>query len=166
VRWGTTQSIHKQTVAEHIFNVERMSIRIAKQWFGITDPARLYQIIKWAHHHEDLEALSGDIPTMSKPYLAEKEMAVEHADLIPVRTPDDEQVQQIVKLADMLDCFWWLHIEQQLGNNYLAGHAVFEPNRIASYAFKIGGQEIYDKACQLMDAMRAERSIRHSRRGR
>jgi 5'-deoxynucleotidase YfbR-like HD superfamily hydrolase len=166
VRWGTTQSIHKQTVAEHIFNVERMACRIAKQWFGITDMARLFQIMRWAHHHEDLEALSGDIPTMSKPYLDEEAMAKEHADLIPVRHPHDEEVRNIVKLADMLDCFWWLHVERKMGNAYLEEHWVFEANRITSYAHDKWGYEIYQKTCQLLDSMRQEISIRHSRRGR
>lgn len=167
-RWVTAERVHQQSVATHIFNVERMAIRIAKEWFGITDKEELFEIVQWAHHHEDLEVLSGDLPTMIKPYFDEKAMARDHNDIVKAREPHNGLAYCIVKLADMFDAWWFLCVERSLGNRYLDNHVNFEPTRILKYvSFNWpGSPELLDKAKTLIDDMANERSVRHSKRGR
>lgn len=168
-RWGTTQTIHHQSVAEHIFNVERIAVRIAREWFDIRDCGELYLIAKWAHHHEDLEAISGDFPSMVKPYLDEDAMANEHADVLPGVKPDNDDVRKIVKLADMLDSMWFLVVEKKLGNNYLDHHVEYEPTRILQYVEKTWGYndvKLLKKVNYAITQMFEEASVRHSKRGR
>lgn len=167
-RWGTAQTIHQQSVAEHIFNVERIALRIAEHWFGIKDRRILYEIVLWAHHHEDLEAISGDFPSMVKPYFAEEEMAREHADVIPVSRPFNTDVKNIVKLADMLDAWWFLCIERSLGNRYLDNHYDYEPDRIQNFVTDTwpNNLELYADVYHFVEDAREAGSVRHSKRGR
>jgi len=168
-RWGTTQTIHQQSVAEHIFNVERIAMRIAVEWFGITDDAMLYYVVHWAHHHEDLETLSGDFPSMVKPYFDEQSMAIEHSDVLPIVTPMSDDIKNIVKLADLLDGMWFLVVEKKLGNNYLDLHVAHEPSRIIQYVESTWGHNDVKLLKQVSDCiahMFNELSIRHSKRGR
>ena len=167
-RWGTTQAIHQQSVAEHVFNVERIALRIAIEWFDIKGYEDLAEIMFWAHHHEDLEALSGDFPTMVKPYLDEDAMASEHADVLLVHQPSCDAVRHIVKLADMLDSLWFLIVEKKLGSTYLARHLDYEPSRIIQYteATWPNNIDLLKKVNKCIDDMFEETSIRHSKRGR
>jgi len=167
-RWGTTESIHKQSVAEHIFNVERMAVRLAARFFGIFDNERILEIVMCAHHHEDLEALSGDFPSMVKPYFDEKAMAKEHADVLNVVPEAPPYAKHIVKLADMFDSLWWLVIEHKLGNTYIAKHLEYEPGRIIEYVRTTwsGDANLLKAVNAAIEEMLEIVSIRHSRRGR
>ncbi len=167
-RWGTAESVHKQSVAEHIFNVERLAVRMAKQWFDITDKEHLFEIARWAHHHEDFEALSGDFPTMVKPYFDESGFSKEHSDVMKYREPRMMWTREIVKLADMFDSWWFLCVEKSLGSTYLDHHHKHEPYRIMDYVKRTWptSVELMKKVNDLIDDMSGEKSIRHSRRGR
>ena len=166
-RWVTAERVHNQSVAEHIFNVERLAVRIAKHWFNITDKEHLFEIVRWAHHHEDLESLSGDLPTMIKPYFDEKAMARDHDDVVKNREPRGLFTREIVKLADMLDCWWFLCVERSLGNVYLDNHYNHEMGRILGFVKATWPDpEMEKRVGKLLDDMSAERSIRHSKRGR
>lgn len=167
-RWGTTQTVHQQSVAEHIFNVERIAMRIASEWFDIHDRRMIFEIMFWAHHHEDLEAISGDFPSMVKPYFDEDAMASEHADVLVSHRPLNSDVRAIVKLADMLDSWWFLCVEAKLGNAYLAHHVGFEPGRIIRFTEQTWPNNValLKKVNDCIGRMQSELSIRHSKRGR
>lgn len=166
-RWGILHTIQSQSVAEHCFNVERMAVRMAKHWFGITDPEKLWEIAKYAHHHDDFEALTGDLPSMVKPYFDEYVFEADHSDLIPVRNPNQECVN-IVKLADMLEGWHFLCIEDLLGNSYVCNHISHEPNRIVMFVAETwpNNDEIAGNIHETMNLFTHQISVRHSRRGR
>lgn len=171
-RWGILHTIQTQSVAEHIFNVERIAIRIATRWFGVNEwggDGWKWEIMKWAHHHDDLEAVSGDLPTMVKPYLDEKGLAEDHDDLIANRQPYDIFVKGIVKLADMLEGFHFICIERQLGNNYVVNHYSHYFDEIRDGCLKLFPErpDLFEVHVHpLMIAFSTETSTRHSKRGR
>lgn len=176
-RWQIAHTIQTQSVAEHIFNVERMALRIAMEWFhiNVSEPCLLLDIMMLAHHHEDYEALSGDIPTMVKPYFNEHQFEKDHADILS-RTSKPQVTSSfhtlavgIVKLADMLEGYHFLCMEKALGNTYMDKHYEYESPRILKYVIDTwtGNERVYALAHQALSSIEYEcMSERHSRRGR
>lgn len=169
-RWGIAHTIQTQSVAEHVFNVERIAVRIAKAWFNITDETALFRIAKFAHHHDDHEALTGDLPTMVKPYFDEEAFEKDHIDLLPLPPPLlNNPIQNIVKLADMLEGYHFLCMEKTLGNSYLDEHLEHEGPRIIAFIHATWPKEfaLHDSVNHVMwDMRKCNRSTRHSKRGR
>lgn len=167
-RWGILHTIQTQSVAEHVFNVERIAVRIAKWWFNISDEASLWLIALWAHHHDDPEVLTGDLPPMIKPYFDSDAFEMDHADLVKLRAPDGGWVRKIVKLADKLEGYHFLCIENQLGNNYAVNHLEAEWPIVTALVEEYwpGDDTMQNNVMGLMTEMLGERSIRHSKRGR
>lgn len=166
-RWGILHTIQTQSVAEHVFNVERIAIHIAQEWFGLYKTDDLWRIYEAAHYHDDEEALTGDLPAMMKPYFDEKTFKLDHGDLIKQRVVDP-QIRKIVKLADKLEGYHFLCIENQLGNAYSMNHLEAEWPIIIALVEEYwpGITPLHNKVQDCMSAMLGEKSIRHSKRGK
>lgn len=130
-RWGILLTIQTQSVAEHCFNTERIARRIAIDWFMIRDSDTLNVISQWALHHDDEEALSGDLPSMVKPYFDTFGFRLGYG--LEAAKPH-ETVVQIVKLADKMEGFHFLCMERALGNTYSSEHFTMEWGIIDNYA--------------------------------
>src|SRR5262245_21166955 len=113
-RWVILRTIQKQSVAEHCFNVERIATQIALLWFGETE--RVTLISQLALHHDDDEAITGDIPTPAKARLMEE--IIDDRDT-PWYTLTSDRDKKIVKLADMMEAWWFLAMEYKMGNSYV-----------------------------------------------
>src|SRR5262245_55974581 len=69
-RWSIVRTITTQSVAEHCFNVQRICMKLAPL-FGITDRIHDWMDLSQAAlHHDDEEAITGDIPGTAKPYMS------------------------------------------------------------------------------------------------
>jgi hypothetical protein len=116
-RWGIVHTLQTQSVAEHAFNVTRISDKIAFQWFGITDAWVLLEINRHAQHHDDIEAVMGDIPSMIKDCIDEAELRHRYRDIIPMIDPPKNPITiKVVKMADILEAIIFLNLELSLGN--------------------------------------------------
>lgn len=171
-RWSVLHTIQTQSVAEHCFNVERIATRIAVQWFGINRTDELYAISQNALNHDNLEAVMGDPPTMVKPYIDEKAMAEDHAELIPPSIIDPK-LRRIVKLADLLEGYHFICVERLLGNRFVEKHYQNYQSEISDYVFSedelagIPATPLWrHKVWPLMQHMATDVSERHSKRGR
>lgn len=170
-RWGILHTIQTQSVAEHAFNVARIAKRIAIDWWGITDKKALFILVDAALHHDDTEALSGDLPSMVKPYLDERQMGFDHSDLLPDWCKAVSEVDEragyttILKLADKLEGYHFLAIENLLGNRYISNHLDEETSIILNYV-DTNCPEKHRVVDRFLTNMREEISVRHSRKGR
>jgi 5'-deoxynucleotidase YfbR-like HD superfamily hydrolase len=133
-RWVVVNTIKDQSVAEHCFNVERIALRIAMQWFRISRVETLYFISQVALHHDDDESITGDIPGPSKHILSEKYLD-SRADLWYNRAGLEHD---IVKLADKMEAFWFLTMESKLGNKYIAEYRAELEHKVLQFAIKFG----------------------------
>jgi len=130
-RWTIVHTIQKQSVAEHCFNVERIASRIAVQWFDITDKAELFAISQWALHHDDLEAVTGDIQSPVKPLFDEGEAERLYPE-VPIQHPA-QWIKEIVKLADIMEWIVFALYEQSLGNQFIYDFVDHHCKHVMSY---------------------------------
>ena len=152
-RWVILRTIQRQNVATHCFNVERIARRIAIEW--INEDVNCDAVSQYALHHDDDEALTGDIPSTAKDYIQ-----VSMVDNYHQWTNGNEEVKRIVKLADLLEAVWFLLMEEKMGNSYITKHTAACRNKVMNYAEKYFGSEIADKCIGLMARWTNEESQR------
>jgi hypothetical protein len=134
-RWAILHTVQTQSVAEHIFNVERILYQIADAWFCLDDTATA-KLLKAAHFHEEEEALSGDLPSMVKPYFDTSEFIQHHSDSLTYSNvlSDLGYLGTILKLADKMEGYRFLCMEERLGNQYIKNHLDDEYEIIVKFA--------------------------------
>lgn len=117
-RWGIVRTIQKQTVMEHCGRVAIIANRIAIKWFGILDAITLYETINFALHHDDVEAVSGDVPSIVKDLVNEEGMKARYCkELRPI--PVSDMARKIVRIADKMEALIFINTEMALGNDTL-----------------------------------------------
>lgn len=133
-RWVVIPTIRKQSVAEHCFNVERIARRIAIQWFEIP-PEKIDMVSQMALHHDDDEAITGDIASPAKVILSEK-----YLDYVSGLWYNnaDPPLRRIVKLADLMEMHVFLRMEIKLGNQYVREFSYDVYNRMVDLAQEFG----------------------------
>lgn len=117
-RWSILRTIFQQSVSEHCFNVQRITMRIARV-LQITDWQQLYRLSQAALHHDDEEAIFGDRPAPAKGYITEDQIDVGGQMWYDGA---DEQIKAIVKLADIMEALHFLTLEMHMGNKYVTVH--------------------------------------------
>lgn len=125
-RWQVMPTIRKQSVAEHQHNVAKIAERLAINIYGWGEfETRTYDVMRRALSHDDLEAIIGDPPSYTKPFVKEEEMAAEFGDLMRETWYADEvippQTKWIVKAADYIDAAVFLRVEISMGNRTVTG---------------------------------------------
>jgi len=126
-RWVVVPTLQNQSVAEHCFNVERIARRIAEHWFNIRDTERLDRISQLALHHDDDEAITGDIPSPAKHILSEEWL--DNRARLWYNAPSP--LQGIVKLADLMEMYRFLVMEVLMGNRYVDDYLAGILNKMA-----------------------------------
>lgn len=165
-RWGILHTLQNQSVAEHVHNVVRITLRIGVGWFKLSGE-ELFTALLWAHHHDDPESLTGDMPTMSKPWFDEGAFIDAHKDLLDYTVLPPQHIVDIVKLADKMEGYYFLAMENALGNQFSYPHFQAEFHIIETFAGKIWGPgNIQRRVVEWMKEVGGPRSTRHSRRGR
>ena len=130
-RWVILRTIQKQSVAEHCFNVQRIAIKLAPH-FGIVDMDEMFALSQAALHHDDDEAVTGDIPSPAKPYFHAREKGID-VGARPWYTDAEDHIKAIVKLADLLEAYHFLAIEWHMGNFYVRNHRTAIRRHIMMY---------------------------------
>jgi HD containing hydrolase-like enzyme len=143
-RWTVLRTIQKQSVAEHCFNVERIATQISIAWMLIIDVEELNSISQLALHHDDEEAITGDIPSPAK-----ERVEIEVKPHIHYR---------IVKLADLMEAFWFLTMELNMGNTYVANHRFELSDKMYKFAKDNFDDDIISKLTQWVVTINIEKS--------
>ncbi len=116
-RWGIVRTIQKQTVAEHSFYVALIAPRIAIKLYrwSPADP-RMYDLHRYALLHDQLEAVTGDVPAIAKTCVDEQRIAAMFGDHIEEDPLADDELRAIVKVADLYETARFLATEMSMGN--------------------------------------------------
>lgn len=166
-RYSILHTLQTQSVAEHVFNVERICRRLCAMIPDLK-ASELADVLEWAHHHEDYEALHGDFPSMAKPYFETAAFERDHAGIMVPIEPANERTRVIVKLADLLEMYRFLAMETTLGNQFVVEHVTFERGKISKF-LKDNPAHFSERFTNaVLDWMlygQPTRSMRHSKRG-
>jgi len=114
-RWTVIPTIRKQSVAEHSYHVAHIALWVSRMHKTLASGDRDFEILFFAIIHDETEALTGDIPSPSAHTHMpnKKQFDVEHA--LGASTASDE-VEQVLKVADVLEALLFLWEEKKMGN--------------------------------------------------
>lgn len=126
-RWGTVETIRKQSVTEHSYNVAIIADRIARR---LSEDMRIaHAAVLYALYHDKVESVTGDFPSYMKPHVDERSaVSIVEAFMSDEEgtndgsAGDDPMVRFIVKCADYIDACVFLRMEISLGNKSVTYH--------------------------------------------
>jgi len=104
-------------------------------YFGVVDFDQMFMLSQAALHHDDDEAVYGDIPSPAKAHVKTDENGV---DVKATAWYDDADIELkiIVKLADMLEAYHFIAMEFHMGNYYIRHHRSSLRNAIVRFLQK------------------------------
>lgn len=161
-RWGILHTIQRQSLAEHCFNVARIATAIWVPWLeGRSD--LIDKVYEWALHHDDEEVLTLDLPSMVKPYFDDGKFREDHKDLLRVHRPYNTDVKNCVKLADKMEGYYFLAMENALGNRYSEEHFKLEKPIILKLVRDTFDEKVLGKVENWLTVSANPRSTRFNR---
>lgn len=107
-RWTTVHLTHRQSLAEHSFNVALIAMELSSIVFGDYDELFSNQVLYYAITHDLDEVITGDIPSPTKRRLIDFCPEIENI-LGTANAPNSlteyssEMVANIVKIADIIE---------------------------------------------------------------
>lgn len=113
-RWGIVPTIRQQSVLEHSGQVVAIALWLVAKT-GASQRVLGSDLMMYALCHDELEALTGDLPSTVKSPIITTELKRLCDEYDEEYTPDEE-VKIIVKAADLLEQMLWLHEEIAMGN--------------------------------------------------
>lgn len=119
-RWTVIPTIRRQSVAEHVYQVQWLTLALmSKTKSGVLTQVEITSALIWALMHEELEAVTGDLPSPTKSPEYKQAMGelldgvtiVHEADFVTT-----QRVADLVKVADLLEAVLFLNEEIAMGN--------------------------------------------------
>lgn len=128
-RWGIAPRLTQQSVAEHSFYVALYSSQIC-HLLGMGALETL-TIVDWALRHDAEEAWTSDMPGPGKRDIIDDVKMQAYLEKFEVQVPDYAQARRlgtevnnlnhVIKTADLIDQIFYLHFEQCMGNKLVDG---------------------------------------------
>ncbi len=148
-RWSVVETIRKQSLAEHSYNVAIMAWRIATRIYAKPDDPGIWEAVQYALFHDKKESVTGDFPSYMKPYVNEEGALQnvpafneeEEVDLGSAENPHPLS-RFIVKCADYIDACIFLRMEISLGNRSVSHHLRNLEERFRQYVISNDTREV------------------------
>jgi len=126
-RFGIARKLNPQSVAEHSYYVITYALQLADLF--VLGKVKMAEVAMYAAAHDISEAATGDIPAPFKSETMrrhpgaisdiEDEYMITRFPSIQHWFDADDDVKQIVRVADALDALFWCCTEEQMGNRTL-----------------------------------------------
>lgn len=147
LRWSVVETIRKQNLSTHSYNVAIMADRIARRLSS--DLKIAHAAVLYALYHDKIESVTGDFPSYMKPHVDEQPITLMIDGLDEEETNDgsagdDPLVRFIVKSADYIDACIFLRMEISLGNRSVSYHLRHLEARFRRYVEESQGEVTAD----------------------
>ena len=119
-RWVVVPMIQKQSVAEHSFAVAYIALWVAQYHpvYKLDRAGDFEAVMYYALIHDEMEALTGDLPSPATNYIPDKSKKYEQEHNIGAANVDGD-LKLILKVADLLEAYLFVNEDQKLGNQNL-----------------------------------------------
>lgn len=155
-RWSTVHLTHRQSLAEHSFNVAMIAMDLSSRIFGEHPAGLLDQIVRYALVHDLDEVITGDIPTPTKQRLLRHDPAIrgileESFGSASIPADPESLTMKIVKLSDLMESAF--HVKQH-GDGIHARQVAGEVESILLDTIaRLTDQELKDAATAVWSAL-------------
>lgn len=116
-RWVVIPTIRDQNVAEHSFHVCSLALWLADRSAPVARGSTSREQIMYASlFHDESESMTGDIAAPAKKWM-DKQQFVNLSKRLGTQEYEDYDIKRIIKMADLLEAYLFLHEEIAMGNN-------------------------------------------------
>jgi 5'-deoxynucleotidase len=115
-RWAVIPTIRNQNVAEHSYHVCSLALWLADRSAPVARGSTTREQIMYAAlYHDESESMTGDIAAPAKKWM-DKLQFVNLSKRLGIQEYENDEVKQIIKMADLLEAYLFLHEEISMGN--------------------------------------------------